>query len=128
MNKKPMFLALLFLLFLVPFGLFLLYFFLFGYEPQNVDTDVEQTMGEGIIAEVTTETLLVVEGVSEEDIQNLTKNEVIEASTNAFVITTDEDHSTFNVLDQVRFSYDTLLESYPSQAHANDIEIIDSPE
>lgn len=119
MKKNPI----LFLLLLacVPFGLFLFFFLAFGFTPK--DGDELQTTLEGVVAEVSDNSILLLEGITVKDALELKKEDLLDQSSNAHSVKIEEDIDELEVGMKVIVWVTTIAESYPTQSTADDFEI-----
>lgn len=118
-KKNPV--VLLLLLACVPFGLFLFFFLVFGFEPK--DGEDLQTTIEGVVAEVDESSILIIEGVTVDDVFELEEEELLESGTGAHRVTIEEDIEEIEVGMKIVVWVKEIAVSYPTQSTADDFEI-----
>ena len=80
----------------------------------------------GVIAEIEESRFLVVNGLSVEEIKNLSVDDIIEESEGASWFTADvETLSTLKIYDQVKVYYSGMDDSYPGSGEAEKVEKLD---
>ena len=120
MNRKN---PIVFLLILacVPFGLFLVFYLFLGFSPRE-EEDLQTTI-EGVVAEVTEENILLVEGLSVDEVLELDDEELLEEATGAHRVTINENIEEIEEGMEIIVWVSTIAESYPTQSTAEDFDI-----
>lgn len=103
--------------------MFLLFYLFFGMEPNELE-DMQFTV-EGVVADMTESTVLIVEGVPRKDVEELSIDEILEEASEAHRITIEDDIEDIELGMRLVVWVDALRESYPTQSTATNFEIID---
>lgn len=121
MKRNPI--ILLIILSIIPIGMFIMFYLFFGMEPNELE-DMQTTI-EGVVADTTESTVLLVEGVSKQDVEDLTIDELLEEATEAHRITIEDDIEDIEVGMRIVVWVDAIRESYPTQSTASNFEIVE---
>ena len=105
----------------VPFGLFLIFYLFLGFSPR--DQEVLQTTLEGVVAEVSEESILLVEGLSVDEVLELDDEALLEEATGAHRVTITENIDDIEVGMEIIVWVTAIAESYPTQSTAVDFDI-----
>lgn len=97
---------------------------------QNNQTQSGNAMSiDGIVAKKEDQRILVISGVEAEELRDLTEEEMLEGVTNAIWFSLSIDQMKIvNEYDYVRISYSNIKESFPGQANANTIKVLNEDE
>lgn len=121
MKRNPI--ILLIILSLIPIGMFIMFYLFFGMEPNELE-DMQFTV-EGIVADTTESTVLLVEGVPKNDVKDLSVEEILDLATEAHRITFEENIEEIEVGMRIVVWADAVNDSYPTQSNASSFEIVD---
>lgn len=105
----------------VPFGLFLVFYLFLGFSPRD-EEDLQTTL-EGVVAEVTEENVLLVEGLSVDEVLELDDEALLEEATGAHRVTITESIDDIEIGMEIIVWVTTIAESYPTQSTAEDFEV-----
>ena len=99
------------------------YFIMQFFEENPTQPQQPTTYTEGVIIDIQDTSILVVGGLSVEEVKNKSVEEALEAGNDAtwFSLTMDQ-RSKLKLYDEVKVGYTTLEESYPAQGTAKTIE------
>lgn len=97
---------------------------------QNNQTQNPSAMSmEGIVAIMEGQRILVVSGADADELKDQTEDEIVDGATEAiwFSLSIDQ-RENVNEFDEVRITYSKIDESFPGQAVANTINVLESNE
>ncbi|MBB5174032.1 DUF3221 domain-containing protein [Texcoconibacillus texcoconensis] len=114
-------------IYLFTFGIALLIFAVGCSSSPNDELDPsESNVQEGYVTEVSDERILLVSDIAEEEAMKLTEESLLDNGTGSSAVWyTVDDPQDYDVGQLLRVQYEVVLESYPGQSEALEVQIVE---